>query len=357
LSLLARGGRALVAVLPQWIVARVIVLAALGVAHFVVDRTHPSAATAARVHQGLSGWDAGWDQTIARFGYAPLGHQALRFFPLYPLVGRALAELPGVGASAALIVVANLGALVAAALLAVLVRRETGDARLASLSVWVLCLAPPAYVLVMGYAEGLLLALIIGCFLAVRREAPWWWLAALLGYAAGLTRPLGVLVAVPIAWEAVRRWQDGALGQRVVAAVASVAPLAGAGTFLAWSAGTQGDGWLPLRVQVQDGHGALHHHVGTALHVPWVVVVVVLVVLCWWRLPAAYGAFATAVVAAALSGTNLDSFERYALTAFPLVVVAATLIRSEWLERGVLTLAAAGLGGYAVLAFLGIVVP
>jgi hypothetical protein len=237
----------------------------------------------------------------------------------------------------------------------------------------VLCLAPPAYVLVMGYAEGLLLALIIGCFLAVRREAPWWWLAALLGYAAGLTRPLGVLVAVPIAWEAVRRWQDGALGQRVVAAVASVAPLAGAGTFLAWSAGTQGDGWLPLRVQVQDGHhgglsdplrtllddarGALHHHVGTALHVPWVVVVVVLVVLCWWRLPAAYGAFATAVVAAALSGTNLDSFERYALTAFPLVVVAATLIRSEWLERGVLTLAAAGLGGYAVLAFLGIVVP
>ena len=74
----------------------------------MADRTHPDVATVARVHQGLSGWDAGWYETIARFGYAPLGHQALRFFPLYPLMGRALAELPGVGAGAALVVLANL---------------------------------------------------------------------------------------------------------------------------------------------------------------------------------------------------------------------------------------------------------
>ena len=240
----------------------------------------------------------------------------------------------------------------AAALLSVLVRRETGDPALASLSVWLLCLAPPAYVLVMGYAEGLLLALVIGCFLAIRRATPLWWLAAVLGYAAGLTRPLGVLVAVPVLVEAVRRWRDGSPGSRIGAVVAAVAPVAGTGTFLAWSAGTQGDGWLPLRVQVQAGHhgglsdpfrtllddarGALHHHVGTALHVPWVIVVVALVVVCWWRLPAAYGAFATAVVAAGLSGTNLDSFERYALTAFPLVIAGATLLRSEWLRRSVL---------------------
>lgn len=373
MALLTRGGRALLAVLPQWVVARVIVLSALGIAHFIVDRTHPDAATAARVHEGLSGWDAGWYQTIARFGYAPLGHQALRFFPLFPLAGRVLGEVSGVGAGTALVVLANLSALVAAALVGVLVRRETGDPFLASLSVWLLCLAPPAYVLVMGYAESLLLVLVVGCFLAVRRATPSWWAAAALGFAAGLTRPVGVLVAVPIAVEAVRRWQDSSPGSRVGAAVASMAPLAGTGTFLAWSAGTQGDGWLPLRVQVQAGHhggvsdpirtllddtrGVLHHHVGTALHVPWVLLVVALVVVCWWRLPAAYGAFATAVVAAGLSGTNLDSFERYALTAFPLVIVGASLLRSEWIRRSALTLAAAGLGGYAVLAFLGIVVP
>ena len=366
-------GRAVVRVLPQWVVARLIVLAALAMAHFIVDRTHPNATTAARVHQGLSAWDAGWYETIARFGYAPLGHQALRFFPLYPLAGRALAWLPDVGAGVALVVLANLAALVAAALLSVLVRHETGDADLASVSVWLLCLAPPAYVLVMGYAEALLLVLVIGCFLAVRRAAPLWWAAAALGYAAGLTRPLGALVAVPVAVEAVRRWRTSTAPGRAGAVVATVAPLAGTGTFLIWSAATQGDGWLPLRVQVQAGHhgglsdpvrtllddarGALHHHVGTALHVPWVILVVALVAVCWWRLPAAYGAFATAVVAAGLSGTNLDSFERYALSVFPLVIAGATLLRSEWLRRSVLTLAGAGLGGYAVLAFLGIVVP
>ena len=65
------------------------------------------------MHQGLLGWDAGWYEAIARSGYGPLGHQSLRFFPLFPLVGRALAVLPGVSAGAALVVVANVSALVA----------------------------------------------------------------------------------------------------------------------------------------------------------------------------------------------------------------------------------------------------
>src|SRR5580698_1448456 len=68
-------------------VARVVVLGALGLAHFVVDRTHPAnAATVFRVHQGLLGWDAGWYESIARVGYQPLGLQSLRFFPLVPLL-------------------------------------------------------------------------------------------------------------------------------------------------------------------------------------------------------------------------------------------------------------------------------
>ena len=92
------------AVLPAWVVARAIVLGALGVAHSR-RRPHPRRAgpPCLRVHQGLLGWDAGWYQAIARHGYAPLGHQALRFFPLLPLVARALAVVPGVsdGAGAA----------------------------------------------------------------------------------------------------------------------------------------------------------------------------------------------------------------------------------------------------------------
>jgi hypothetical protein len=362
-----------VAVLPQWAVARVVVLGALALAHLVADRAHPDPATVARVHQGLLGWDAGWYEAIARVGYTPLGHQSLRFFPLFPLVGRALAYLPGVSAGAALVVVANLAALAATAMLRVLVLRETGDRGWADRSAWLFCLAPPAFVLVMGYAEALLLVLVVGCFLAVRRAGPLWGWAAVLGAAAGLTRPLGVLVALPIGVEAVRHWRRAGGGERALAVVATLAPVAGAGAFMAWAAGVYGDGFLPLRVQTQAGHhggladpfrtlahdatGVFHHHFGTSLHVPWVTLVVALLAVCWWRLPASYGAFATAVVLVALAGTNLDSFERYALSAFPLVVAGASLTAGRRTERCVLALAAAGLAGYALLAFLNLSVP
>src|SRR5580698_7823504 len=103
-------------------VARVIVLGTLALAHFVVDRTHPATvAAAARVHEGLLGWDAGWYESIARVGYGPLGRQSLRFFPGVPLLTHAVAWFPGVGDGTALLLVANLSAWVATALLFVLV--------------------------------------------------------------------------------------------------------------------------------------------------------------------------------------------------------------------------------------------
>jgi len=71
---------------PAWITARVLVLGALALAHLIVSRTHPSTpGVAARVHTGLLGWDAGWYESIARYGYVPLGHPSFRFFPSCPL--------------------------------------------------------------------------------------------------------------------------------------------------------------------------------------------------------------------------------------------------------------------------------
>ena len=86
-------------------------------------------------------------------------------------------------------------------------------------------------------------------------------------------------------------------------------------------------------------------------------VLAVLLVVVWRKLPASYGAFATAIVVVALSGTNLDSFERYALSAFPLVIVGAMGLASSRVERTVFTLSAAGLFAYALLAFLNLSVP
>jgi hypothetical protein len=274
------------------------------------------------------------------------------------------------------VAIANIGALIGSALLVALVRRETGDEGLARRSAWLLALAPPAFTLVLGYAEGMLLVFTTACFLCLRPAAtnrPSWLWAAVFGYAAALTRPLGVLLVLPIAVEAWRRWGSATTTERCRIGVCLLGPVAGLVTFLAWSASAYGDFFLPLRVQTSAGHhggladpfrtllddakGALHHHFGTALHVPWVVLVIVLVVLVWRQLPASYGAFCTGIVLVALSGTNLDSFERYALSAFPLVIVGAMALRSARVERIVFTLSAAALLAYALLAFLNLSVP
>lgn len=374
-SPLARLGALLGPVVVPFVVARVVVLGALGVAHLVIDHGHHAPAVVLRVHQGLLAWDAGWYSSIARLGYAPLGHQALRFFPLFPVAARVLAGT-GMGDGPAVVLLANLGALVGTVLMVALVRRETGDLALARRSAWLLSLAPPAFTLVLGYAEGMLLALTTACFLCVRpaagRRAAWWW-AAVFGYAAGLTRPLGVLLVVPVAIEGWRRWGSARPLERAAAVVATAAPALGMVTFLSWSAAVDGDFWLPVRVQTSAGHhgglsdplatlahdarGALHHHLGTALHIPWVVLVVVLVVVAFRTLPASYGAFSAAVVLVALSGTNLDSFERYALSAFPLVIVGAMGLASRRVERVILALSGLGMFGYAVAAFLNRLVP
>ena len=90
---------------------------------------------------------------------------------------------------------------------------------------------------------------------------------------------------------------------------------------------------------------------------PWVLLALAMLVVCWRRLPAPYTLFAAAVLAVAVSGSNLDSFERYALSAFPLSMAAALLSRSPRSSGSSSTLLAAGLAGYALLAFLNISVP
>ena len=90
---------------------------------------------------------------------------------------------------------------------------------------------------------------------------------------------------------------------------------------------------------------------------PWIGVAVVLLVVAFWRLPVSYGAFALCVVVVALSGSNLDSFERYALSAFPLVLAGATLLKSPRVATVTFVLSGAAMALYAVLAFQGAYVP
>jgi hypothetical protein len=373
----APGGRGgirpdVVAALPGWITARVVVLAALALSHFLLNHLHPTAAGVSfRVHQGLLGWDAGYYRGIASHGYAPLGHGATRFFPLVPLVARYLALGVAAATGVTLLVVVNVSALALGALLHRLALTETGDRALARRAAWLVALVPPAFVLVWGYAEATAIALAVAAFIALRGRH-WGWAAA-FGLLAGLARPLGVLLVLPAAVEAARGWSALSRREALARVPAVVAPAVGAAIFLGWSWLANGDPLDPIRAQQaagqrggfvdpftalgHEGRLLLHGHIGSGLHDPWAVGLVLLLIVCAFRWPASYTVFAAATLVLALSSRNLDSLERYGLSAFPLVLAGASLTASGRVERAVLALGAAGMLGYAALAFLNAYVP
>ena len=357
------------AVAVPWLLVRALVVAGFLTAYSAVDRLTPGVRTTA-MHDGLLAWDGTWYRDIAEFGYRAVSPEGLRFFPGYPLVGRALGWLLLGHDGWALVLVANLCAIAVAVLVRRLVLAESGDLRWADRSVWVVCLFPGAFVLAWGYAEAMFLVCALGAFLAMRRQA-WWW-AALAGAIAGFTRPLGVLLVAPLVIELVRTWRGSTRSSRASGVVAVIAPLAGTGVYMAWVGHVFGDAWLPYTVQnslrgaSSDPFSRLWHGLGQllgpdrmsdGLHVLFAVAFVVLLVFVFRVLPVSYGAFAALVLVAALDADNLNSLERYGLNAFPLALALAWLARDERVERVVTPVLAAGMLALCALAWCGAYVP
>ena len=156
----------------------------------------------------------------------------MRFFPLYPLLARALAPVFGGMVDVALLVLANAPALLFGVLLVRLVRREGGDRAATERAAWFVALVPPGFVLVFAYAEAIAGCLAVAAFLALRSQR-WWW-AAVAGFLSGLTRPSGALLAAPAVVEGLRGLR-GVSASEAVGRVAAVAgPVAGVGTYLVW---------------------------------------------------------------------------------------------------------------------------
>jgi hypothetical protein len=356
--------------LPAWVLARVITLASLGAARYVVDQ-YPRGALARGAQVSLVGWDAGFYDAIARFGYAH-DPESYRFFPLYPLATRALDVVTPGSSRIALVLLANVCSLAFVVVLHHLVMRETGDPAVARRAAWFGCIAPAAFVLVWGYAEPLFLLLAVATFLMLRTDR--FALAGAFGALAALTRPLGLVVAIPAVVEAARGWSGAELRSRVERIVAVFGAPLGALGFLLWVRDRTGDLLEPYRIQARAIHrgntvdpvtGVVHalqefvdhDRVGPLLHVGWAVVAIALAVVAFRRLPVSYGLFAVATIVISLSSENLDSFERYAFSAFPLVIAAAMIVRKPKTETLVFTAMGAAMCLYGIVAALGVYVP
>ncbi len=189
-------------------------------------------------------FDTLWYLHIAQHGYdLP---RAVIFYPLYPAAIRAVTwVLP---ATAAALLVSTVAAFFFFWGLLRLAWVELAvQARLRM--VLLVCVWPTSFVLFAGYAESLNLALIIWAVLFARDGR--WWAAAACGVLAGLSRPSGVLVAIPLMVLALR-------SRRVSSLVVFLTPM---GLFGYW-------GWLRWsgRLSVVE---AYRIYQGSSLAPPW----------------------------------------------------------------------------------------
>jgi hypothetical protein len=355
-----------------FVASRALVVVAVVAARLATRFAHLGTAAQNASHAGLLSWDASWYERITASGYAGLGDQGLRFFPLLAVLARSFRALPGMPAGTAVIIVANLACLTGFAVLYRLVVFELGDEACARRAVWLLAFAPPAAVLVMGYADSLLLVCSIVAFLGFRQRR--YGVAICAAFLAGLCRPVGLLLAVPALVELGANWFSLSGRERVVAAGTVLAAPAGTAAYLGWVGVIFGSFWLPFREQLSLSHrGAVSdpfvtiardigyllsgEHLGVGEHALFAVLFVLLALYVLWKLPASYGWYAVATLAVVLTASNLSSLERYGLDCFPFAIAGAMLTGGQRSFRVVMGLSAALLATFAMLTFLGIYVP
>jgi hypothetical protein len=326
-------------------------------------------------------WDALWYLKIAAHGYSSAGSTI--FFPVYPLLIRLVGTVTG-----SAVVAGGLISAVSFAVALVLLYRLTVlelGARAARATVILLALAPLSFFFTALYTESLFLALGVGAAYAARRER--WALAGVLGGLAAATRVTGVLLLVLAllpsrtsarggAWREPRRaWLllvpaglGAYLGFLKLSGYGILSPFTGqaarahahqfvgplvavgqavAAAGRAGAAILQGSGPVlaPRSLAAPFSPGAESVYLLVVLAVAvWALIV------CFRRLPAAYGAFALLALLLAISspvaGQPLKSLDRYALTIFPLWMAAGA-----WLSERRLLVPVAALSAGLLLFF------
>jgi hypothetical protein len=149
-------------------------------------------------------WDGRLYLAIAQHGYpSVLSHRApvAAFFPLYPLLVRAVAlVLGGNWAVAGLVASGAAGALACLAVGAL--ARERAGVESGVRAGWLMAVAPGAAFLSPAYAEGLAVALCAVALLLLDRRR--WWAAGVTGALATAASPLALPIVVAAAWAAWR---------------------------------------------------------------------------------------------------------------------------------------------------------
>ena len=178
------------------------------------------------VIQPMRNWDGFWYSLIAEQGYDY--HPATTaFWPLYPWTMKLVSNLLVIRPEVAGYFLANLAFLVALVFFHRLVAREWGDG-VARRATVLLAFFPTAFYFNAVYSESFFLLFTVLAFYWAKGGR--WWLAALAAVLAGMTRNLGVMLAVPLAiifikqhwpvlrwhWEKPTRWPTDMLALALI---------------------------------------------------------------------------------------------------------------------------------------------
>jgi len=300
-------------------------------------------------------WDTGWYFDLIDHGYYVNGDVSttpsnLGFYPLYPYLVKGLTALgpPALRSPGATLL---MGVLVSNAFLLgglVLVRQWVlhllGDAAVARRTVLYLLLFPTAFFFSTFYTESTFLFFSVAALYAAQRRA-WGW-ACLAGAALTLSRPLGILIVVPLAWQYAEaaRWNLRHL--RWDAAWFALLP-AGLLAFFYWQYTLTGDFLATLHTRAAWSRtfswpwGTLLNPQGvvgyiTPLEQGLTLLFVGGALLALRRLPSlSLGLYALLLIAPPLFTGQLTSTARYYLAVAPVFVVLAQLGRHPTLDRAI----------------------
>jgi hypothetical protein len=324
---------------------------------------HHSGLTYSSMFSPLGRWDAIWYHWVESHGYDPaIGHgNTAAFYPLWPLVWRAVSWLP--------IPIYLAGSLLStaffAAALCLLYRitLERYDLAMARRTTLYMAIWPLAFVYSLPYSESLFLLASLAAFALTWHGRRW--LGSASGALAVLARPVGIALVPAFAWRIYRR--DGLRWRSYLPLLLMLGAELGFFLFLGWRTGDWmgnthaqhrgwGRGFVPVPIELGRGlwsdviqNGLLRTLADISFTLGWCYL--------WYRawrvlrLPAEYLIYAALVVLLPSSGGSLLSMGRMGMVGFPLMWALADWGRDERVDTVVKTLAPALLATLVFLAF------